>query len=183
MLTKSQAIEKIRKVYHQTTDEELRSLPYKEALVYGRVSDPSQIRSSRESIREIAKLVEFAIKDGYQTDLSPSEVEDWLDKVRKGLSAKGVITSEQVTVDIQDLGLSGQLNAEDRKGLANLQEVVSSDRMGTIYLTEGVTRLSRDQDRITPYQLLKMLKEHRAHQNAGRRVEPGHRARLGGTGQ
>ncbi len=161
MLSKSQAIEGSRKVYHQNTDEELRSLPYKEALIYGRVSDPNQIRSSRESIKEIAKLVELAIGDGYQTDLNPSDVEDWLDKVSNGLSAKGVIASGQVTVDIRDLGLSGQLSAEDRKGLADLHEDVLNDKKGAVYLTEGVTRLSRDQDRIAPYQLLKMLKEHK----------------------
>lgn len=33
-------------------------------------------------------------------------------------------------------------------------------KVGAVYLTEGVSRLSRDRDRIIPYRLLKLLKEH-----------------------
>ena len=44
---------------------DLRRLPYKRCFIYGRVSTPGQVRDSRESIREIGRLVELAIKDGY----------------------------------------------------------------------------------------------------------------------
>jgi hypothetical protein len=62
-------------------EDELRALPYKKAFVYGRVSSQGQIRESRESIMEIAKLVELAIKDGYKTALIASDVEKWLDSL------------------------------------------------------------------------------------------------------
>ncbi len=160
MLTKLDVIERCRKTYRKTSDHELRALPFRDAYIYGRVSDPSQIVQSKESIREIARLVKLAIEDGYQTGLDPAQVEGWLDSVSQGASGKGVLTDSHVTVDIQDLGLSGQLSAADRKGLAALQEGVSSDRVGGVYVTEGVSRLSRDRDRILPFQLLKLLKEH-----------------------
>lgn len=37
---------------------------------------------------------------------------------------------------------------------------MENGEVGAVYLTEGVSRLSRDQDKIIPYQLLKLLKEH-----------------------
>lgn len=137
MLTKSQVIETRRKPYHKASEQEFRSLPYRECFIYGRVSAPSQVRDSKESIREIARLVKLAIEDGYKTSLDVSQVESWLDAVGRGISAKGVLVDEQVTVDIQDLGISGQLTAEDRRGLAALQEGVSRGRYGAVYVTEG----------------------------------------------
>jgi hypothetical protein len=161
MLTKAQVIERGIKPRHRASDQELRTLPYRECTIYGRVSDRAQIRSSKESIREIARLVRLAIEDGYQTGLDPVHVEAWLSDVSNGTSTKGVLTNGQVTVDIRDLGISGTLNAEDREGLASIQKRVSSGETGAVYLTEGVSRLSRAQDRILPYQLLKLLKEHK----------------------
>lgn len=160
MLTKSQVIETCRKPYLKASEQELRALPFREAYIYGRVSAPSQVRDSKESIREIARLVKLAIDDGYQTNLVPSQVEAWLAAVSNGSSAKGVLVDGQVTVDVQDLGISGQLMADDRAGLAALQSGVSSGKKGAVYVTEGVSRLSRDRDRILPFQLLKLLKEH-----------------------
>ena len=160
MLTRSQIIDRCRKPHQKTDDQELRKLPYKQAFVCGRVSSPAQVRDSKESIREIAALVRLAIEDGYQTKLVPSQVEEWLVAISKGTALKGVLEDGQVTVDVQDLGLSGQLSAEDRKGLANLQQRITTGRAGAVYVTEGVSRLSRDRDHILPYQLLKQMKEH-----------------------
>ena len=161
MLTKSQIIDRCKRPCSKADDQELRRLPYKEAVVYGRVSAPSQVRDSKESIREIARLVQLAIEDGYQTSLVPSEVEKWLDAISRGTVVKGVLEDGQITVDARDLGISGQLMAEDREGLASVQQTVGSGRTGAVYVTEGVSRLSRDRDRILPYQLLKLLKEHK----------------------
>jgi DNA invertase Pin-like site-specific DNA recombinase len=160
MLTKSQIIDRCKRPRWRADDQELRRLPYKEAVVYGRVSGPSQVRDSKESIREIARLVQLAIDDGYQTNLVPSEVEEWLNAISSGTVVKGVLEDGQVMVDVRDLGISGQLLAEDREGLASLQQTVGAERTGAVYVTEGVSRLSRDRDRILPYQLLKLLKEH-----------------------
>ena len=145
----------------KTPDEgDLRRLPYKHCFIYGRVSTPGQVRDSRESIREIGRLVELAIKDGYQTALDPGEIEVELDSTRGTAGGRKVWSDGGVTVDIRDLGLSGQISTEDREGLFELQRRVRAGTVGAVYLTEGVSRLSRDRDRILPYQLLKLLKEH-----------------------
>ena len=46
------------------TEEDLRSLPHGKAFIYGRVSTQGQVKDSRESIHEVAKLVILAKKDG-----------------------------------------------------------------------------------------------------------------------
>jgi len=51
------------------TEEDLRGLPHKKAFIYGRVSTQGQVKDSRESIHEVAKLVDIAKKDGYQSDI------------------------------------------------------------------------------------------------------------------
>ena len=89
MLTKAQIVERCRKPLHKTDDHELRKLPYKEAYIYGRVSAPGQMRSSKESIREIAKLVKLAIDDGYKTNLVPEQVEEWLEWYQHGDGGQG----------------------------------------------------------------------------------------------
>ena len=64
--------------------EDLRKLPDREALIYGRVSDPSQVRDSKESIREIAKLVALAKSDGYRSNITAEETEGWLLSIQRG---------------------------------------------------------------------------------------------------
>lgn len=151
----------LRKQSRRKPDEqELRRLPYKDAYIYGRVSSPGQVRDSRESILEIARLLELAIKDGYRTSLDPEDIKAKLELIRYDPSAEKLWSDEEVTVDVRDLGISGQLSDEDRLGLAELQRRVEQGKAGAIYLTEGVSRLSRDRDRIVPYRLLKLLKEH-----------------------
>ena len=140
--------------------EDLRRLPFRKAFIYGRVSSPGQVRDSHESIREIASLVVLAKEDGYKTGLHPDQVEDWLLSIQKGTGVKGVMEDGEVLVNVQDLGLSGQLSSDRREGLTKLQRSIEAGQTGAVYVTEGVGRLSRDQDRILPFQLLKMLKEH-----------------------
>lgn len=159
MLTIHEIIESRKQINKKPDDQELRRLPYKEAYIYGRVSSPKQVRDSRESIRELARLLELAIKDGYKTSLDPRDIETKLDLIRDNPSAEKIWSDGEVTVDVRDLGISGQLSHEDREGLAELQQRVNKGNMGAVYLTEGVSRLSRDKDHILPYQLLKLLKE------------------------
>ena len=148
MLTRAEIISSRKKPHQKVDDQELRKLPYKQAFIYGRVSTPEQVRDSKESIREIAKLVKLAIEDGYRTHLVASQVDEWLDAISKGTLLKGVLEDGQVTVDVQDLGISGQLTVEDRKGMADLQQGITTGKIGAVYVTEGVSRLSRDRDRI-----------------------------------
>ena len=159
MLTISEIINSRKQLQKKPDASELRRLPYKKAFIYGRLSTPSQVRDSHESVREIARLVALSKRDGYQTKLDPDEIEKLLVKMTGPIL--GTVQEEgAVIVDVRDLGLSGQLPFEKRGGLLNLKELVENGEVGAVYLTEGVSRLSRDQDKIIPYQLLKLLKEH-----------------------
>ncbi len=160
MQTINDLIESRKQSRKKPDEHELRRLPYKDAYVYGRVSSPKQIRDSRESILEIARLLELAIEDGYKTSLDPDDIQAKLELIRQGLSAEKMWSQGQVTVDVRDLGISGQLSSEERLSLAELQRRVVAGKVGAIYLTEGVNRLSRDRDKIIPFQLLKLLTEH-----------------------
>ena len=160
MLTLHEIINSRMRVRKKPDDGELRLLPHKHAFIYGRLSSPEQVRDSRESIREIARLVDLTKRDGYKTGLNPEEVETKLISLQKGLSVDNIWSNGEVTVDVRDLGISGQLSFENRKGLFEMKRCVSGGIVGAVYLTEGVSRLSRDKDRILPYQLLKLLKEH-----------------------
>ena len=153
-------IQRIRATRSLPSDEDLRRLPYLKAFVYGRVSSQVQVRESRESIRDIAKLVMKAKQDGYKSNLNPDEVEKWLASIQSGADVNRVIEDGDIIVDCQDLGLSGSLGEDKRPGLAHLRRRVESGEVGAVYLTEGMSRLSRDRDRVLGYKLLKLLKEH-----------------------
>jgi hypothetical protein len=90
MVTIQEVIESRKKSRGKRDPEELRRLPHKHAFIYGRVSTPGQVRDSRESIREIARLVELAQKDGYKTSLDPYEIESRLDITHQNEPAKKV---------------------------------------------------------------------------------------------
>ncbi len=160
MLTVGEIIERIQRSRATPSEEELRRLPYRKAFIYGRVSSQGQVRESFESIMEIAKLVAVARKDGYQSGLEISEVERWLDCIRRGEDVPRVIENGSIIVDCRDLGLSGSLGEDKRPGLRDLWEKVGGGEVGAVYLTEGMSRLSRDRDRVLGYKLLKLLKEH-----------------------
>jgi hypothetical protein len=93
---------------------------------------------------------------------------DWVEAARLAKEALRAqeFTEQQLDMigqlfeNLPDLGISGQLPFEKREGLLNLKELVENGEVGAVYLTEGVSRLSCDQDKIIPYQLLKLLKEH-----------------------
>jgi hypothetical protein len=140
-------------------EDELRALPYKKAFVYGRVSSQGQVRESHESIMEIAKLVELAIKDGYKTALAVSDVEKWLGEMQSGADIPRVLEDGDVLIDCRDLGLSGSLSEDKRPGLASLSKKITVGEVGAVYLAEGMSRLSRDRDRVLGYTILKLLKE------------------------
>ena len=142
------------------TQEDLRKLPYKKAFIYGRFSSPGQVRDSKESVREIAKMVPLAKSDGFQSDIINEEIEKWLLAIQQGNAMERVIEGGKIIVDVQDFGISAKgLADEKREGLAHLRRRLESGEVGAVYVTEGVSRLSRDQDRILPFQLLKLFKE------------------------
>jgi len=153
-------IQGIRASRSLPSDDDLRRLPHQKAFIYGRVSSQAQVRESRESIRDIAKLVMRAKKDGYNSNLNPDDVEKWLADIQSGADVNRVLEDGDIIVDCQDLGLSGSLGEDKRPGLAHLQRRVESGAVGAVYLTEGMSRLSRDRDRVLGYKLLKLLKQH-----------------------
>jgi len=141
------------------TEEDLRSLPHKKAFIYGRVSTQGQVKDSRESIHEVAKLVILAKKDGYHSGIEPDTVERWLDSIQNGEDISRTMEDGEIAIDCRDLGLSGSLGEDKRPGLKALWKRVETGEMGTVYLTEGMSRLSRDRDRVLGYKLLRLLKE------------------------
>jgi DNA invertase Pin-like site-specific DNA recombinase len=142
------------------TQEDLRKLPYGKAFIYGRVSSPDQVRDSKESVREIAKMVALAKSDGYRSNITAEEIERWLQSIQQGSAVGKIIEDGDIIVDVQDLGISAKgLADEKRDGLAHLRKRLENGETGAVYVTEGVSRLSRDQDRILPFQLLKLFKE------------------------
>ena len=160
MLTIEEILATQKERRSKPTKEDLRKLPYKKAFIYGRVSDPSQVRDSKESIREIAKIVALAKSDDYQSHITVEEIENWLLSIQQGIAVERVIQEGEIIVDVQDLGISAKgLADERREGLAHLRRRLESGEIGAVYVTEGVSRLSRDQDGILPRQLLKLFKE------------------------
>ena len=141
------------------TEEDLRSLPHGKAFIYGRVSTQGQVKDSRESIHEVAKLVILAKKDGYHSGIEPDTVERWLDSIQNGEDVSRTMEDSDIAIDCRDLGLSGSLGEDKRPGLNALLKRVETGEMGTVYLTEGMSRLSRDRDRVLGYKLLRLLKE------------------------
>ena len=109
------------------SEEELRHLPFKDAFIYPRLSSPAQVRESRESIHEIAELVRLAKQDGYQSNLTPTIVEERLLNIQKGNADKEVCTDGQITIDFRDLGISGRLSSNERPGLKHLQDSLSEE--------------------------------------------------------
>jgi len=170
MLTVNEIIDSLMKKQFKPDEDELRRLPYKHAFIYGRVSSPRQIRESIESLRGIALLVDIAMEDGYSTAITSSAVLKWITDIREGRAEPGVWVDGQVTVELRDLGISGLLNADRRVGFSNMQQTISDDQTGCVYLNEGVGRLSRDEDGITPPVLLKLFREHSCRIRTRRRV-------------
>jgi len=154
-------IHSLRKSRSAPSDEDLRNLPFGKAFIYGRVSTQEQVRQSHESIMEIAKLVTIATKDGYRTGLEHRSTESWLQAIQNGEDVPKVTEDGGVVVNCRDLGLSGSLGEEKRPGLRDLWQGVESGEIGAVYLTEGMSRLSRDRDRVLGYKLLKLLKDHK----------------------
>jgi DNA invertase Pin-like site-specific DNA recombinase len=159
MITVEEIIARRKRVKIEPTDEELRHLPDRRGFIYGRVSKPGQIVKSAESIREIANLVDVAKQDGFRTELTSEPVWSWLERIRAGLEAPGVIENGEVIVDCRDLGISGTLKESKRPGLAYLRKRLEAGEIGAIYVTEGASRLSRDEKKVMPYTLLELMED------------------------
>ena len=159
-------IEKARIARHQPSDEELRRIPLdRPARLPGRLSDTKQVQESIQSMAEFADLVRLARQDGIPTELSQEEIGKRLDALQRGdADAMRYWFDGRLMVDLRDLGISGRLGPEKRPALADLMADLDRgelpDVTGTIYLSsEGLSRLSRDQDRIVGLQLLKLMKK------------------------
>jgi|GEM_PF-1113110 len=168
MLTVSEilGIEKEKIARRQPSEEDLRRIPLERpGRIFGRLSDPKQIQESLQSMAELAALVRLARQDGFQTELSNEEVESRLEAIKQSDSdALRYWVDGQLIVDLRDLGISGRLGPDKRPALAEFMADLSRGEApevtGTIYLSsEGVSRLSRDQDRIIGPQLLKLMKQ------------------------
>ncbi len=96
------------------TQEDLRKLPYEKAFIYGRVSSPGQVRDSKESVREIAKIVALAKSDGCQSKITAEETEKWLFSIQQGSTVERVIEDGEIIVDVQDLGISAKGLADEK---------------------------------------------------------------------
>ncbi|MFW6112662.1 MAG: hypothetical protein ACOC6S_03725, partial [Chloroflexota bacterium] len=167
MLTTDQIIEieRAKMAERQPTKEDLRRIPLdRPARLLGRLSSPGQVQNSVESMAEFGYLVMLARQDGFRTELSQDEVERRLQALQRGdQDSQRYWVDGQLIVDLRDLGISGRLGPEKRPALAELMTDLEHGEMpdvtGTIYLSsEGVSRLSRDQDRIVGVQLLKLMK-------------------------
>jgi len=168
MLTEAEIIqrEKAKIARQRPSDEKLKQLPLERpARVFGRLSDPKQVQESLQSMAELGELVKLAAQDGFHTELSEAEVARRISAIQKGeTQALRYWMDGQLIVDLRDLGISGRLGPEDRPALAefmaDLKRGEALDVTGTIYLSsEGVSRLSRDQDRVVSAQLLALMKQ------------------------
>lgn len=168
MLTRTEIlqIEKERMAQRQPSKDELRRIPLdRPARLLGRLSSPGQVKDSVQSMGEFSHLVMLAREDGFHTELSQEEVERRLEALQRGdADALRYWVDGQLIVDLRDLGISGRLGPEKRPGLAelmtDLERGEQPDVTGTIYLSsEGVSRLSRDQNRIVGNQLLKLMRQ------------------------
>ena len=159
MLNLDEIIEGIERKSRKPDESELRKLPDRIAVVHGRLSDPHQVRDSRESVREIAVQLGRAIEDGYETALDPAGVEDWLEKIRRGAVQPGILRDGKVIVNCLGLGISGSLPEEKRPDLVLDFELLEKGELGAIYVTEGANRLSRDPDFLVSAKLLKLMKD------------------------
>jgi DNA invertase Pin-like site-specific DNA recombinase len=158
MLSLEAIISGIRRANAPLTDDDLRRLPFKKAFIYGRVSTSGQVKNSRESIKDVAKLFQLAKQDGYRSNLDQAAVEKWLEAIQNGEDVPKVLEDQDIIVNCEDLGLSGSLGEDRRPGLKALSQRVENGEVGAVYLSEGMSRLSRDRDRLLGYKLLKLLK-------------------------
>jgi len=160
MITVKDIVQAQRDKNIKPSEEELRLLPYKNAFTYPRLSSPAQVKESHESIQEIAELVRLAKRDGYHSEIEPANVEVILNKIQKDINSKEVLADGQITIDFRDLGISGRLSSNDRPALRNLIDSIKNGQTGSVYISE-ISRLTRDQSRITPYTLLELFKKHK----------------------
>ncbi|MFH1087565.1 MAG: hypothetical protein V1737_03150, partial [Chloroflexota bacterium] len=159
MLTIEQILAAMKSTKKKPDDDELRRLPDRKALIKGRLSSLAQVRESRQSMREIARLVEIAIRDGYKTGFDPAVVEKWLEDIRLGLAKPEVREDGEVILDCLGLGVSGSLPEDKRPDLAYDMKLLRQGELGVIYVTEGANRLARDPDGVISATLLKLMKE------------------------
>lgn len=159
MVTLEQILATRKTIRRKPDEEDLRRLPDRKALVKGRLSTFSQVKDSKESVREIAAQVGKAINDGYKTNLDPVKVERWLEDIQARVAQPGVLEDGEVIVNCLGLGVSGTLSEDKRPDLAFDMGLLRKGELGAIYVTEGANRLSRDPDRVVSSTLLKLMKD------------------------
>jgi hypothetical protein len=159
MLTITEIINDIKRKNSKPDEELLRHLPDRIALIHGRLSDPYQVRDSKESVLQIAALVDLARTDGYKTGLDGAKVKQWLAEIQAGTIRPGILQDGEVIVNCLGLGISGSLPEDKRPDLKVDIDLLKKGKLGSIYTTEGANRLSRDPDRVVSAMLLKLMKE------------------------
>jgi hypothetical protein len=159
MLTVSEIVSARTKKQKKPDEEELRSLPDRKALIKGRLSDFSQVRDSRESVREIALQFERAKQDGYKTGLDKATIEAWLRRIQTKEDPPGVMQDGEVIVNCLGMGVSASLPEDKRPDVQLDMQLLRENQLGAIYVTEGANRLSRDPDLLVSDTLLKLMKE------------------------
>lgn len=95
----------------------------------------------------LAEEREKLTDDLKSTSLKVQDIEEWLKAIQNGEDIPRVMEDGDVTVNCKDLGLSGSLDENKRPGLRDLWQSVEGEETGAVYLTEGMSRLSRDRDR------------------------------------
>ena len=128
MLTVPELIYSKWRKRQKPADEELRRLPDRKAEIHGRLSDPSQVKDSKESVREIADLVELAKEDGYKTSLNRATVQAYLERIRAGEEEPGVLEEGEVIVNCRGLGVSGNLPEDKRPDLQFTNNLLTKER-------------------------------------------------------
>lgn len=159
MLTVSEIIDSKKRNQQKPGEAELRRLPDRKALIHGRLSGFSQVKDSKESVREIAAQVGKAMEDGYKTSLDRDTVEAWLGRIQAGEEPPGVMEEGEVIVNCLGLGVSGTLPEDKRPDLQLTMNLLRNSELGATYVTEGANRLSRDPNRVVSAMLLKLMKE------------------------
>ncbi|MFC1981127.1 hypothetical protein ACFLVN_02655 [Chloroflexota bacterium] len=159
MPTINNIVDSMRSKSRKPGEIELRGLPDRKALIHGRLSGFSQVKDSKESVREIAAQVGKAIEDGYRTSLDPDMIEAWLRRIQAGEEPPGVMEEGEVIVNCLGLGVSGTLSEDKRPDLQLTMNYLRKSGLGAIYVTEGANRLSRDPDRVVSATLLKQMKD------------------------
>jgi DNA invertase Pin-like site-specific DNA recombinase len=125
------------------------------AFVYQRLSTHEQLKKSLYSVAMQDSLEDMAIEDGYLPALTKKDVQ----AVRSAIEYLGYYINGQIIVEQRDLGISGTLGSDARRGLAHLINKIETDQVESIYVVH-ISRLFRDQTLIDGLSFGELCKKH-----------------------